>query len=281
MDEDGVLAFDYNDEQEMISEFLNAYDAADKTSKRTVRKLIENALKKRGGCLLVARAIADAVPVKRRRNWSKKLDKAFLSKFAPVETKTTEAEKGTSKESDKNNDKPKEVKKTNPDIVNESKSSADSALTLAIGCAAAYLATPCWAIDRNMPAAEIVRDFTIGLATLRATDKATIRRSMIENQTCKNRKRAIVDAVREAANKGTTKEKRFYKTLATSLKDTRPGEDRENERMASTADADAKTKNAEANTAEDTSVSEKKAAEARKAKAEVTADRRCQMATWI
>ena len=117
--------------------------------------------------------------------------------------------------------------------------------------------------------AEIVRDFTIGLATLRETDKASIRRSMIENQTSENRKRAIVDAMRKAANKGTTKDKRFYKTLATSLKDTRPGEDREIERMASTADADAKTKNAEANTAEDTSVSEKKAAEAREAKAKV------------
>ena len=107
LDEDGVLTFDYNDEQEMISEFLHAYDAADKTSKSAVSTLIENALQETG-CFSVSSAIVDAAF---KRNWSTKLDKAFLSDFAPVETKTTEAEKGTSKESDKNNIKPKKVKK--------------------------------------------------------------------------------------------------------------------------------------------------------------------------
>ena len=223
LDKDGVLAFDYNGEQDSISDFLNAYDAADKTSKRAVSKLIKNALEE-SDCFSLASAIADATISK--KNWSRKVDKEFINALV--------VEAGP-QESDKNNGKPKKVKKTDPDIVDESKSSADSALALAIGCAAAYLATPCWTIDRDMPAAEIVRDFTIGLATLRETDKASICRSMIENQTNENRKRAIVGAMREAANKGTTKEKRFYKTLATSLKGTRPGEDRENERMGSIA----------------------------------------------
>ena len=33
LDEDGVLVFDYNNEQELISAFVEAYNVADKTSK--------------------------------------------------------------------------------------------------------------------------------------------------------------------------------------------------------------------------------------------------------
>ena len=53
----------------MISEFLNAYDAADKTSKRAVSKLIENALEE-SDCFLLASAIAGAAIGK--RIWRKK-----------------------------------------------------------------------------------------------------------------------------------------------------------------------------------------------------------------
>ena len=38
----------------------------------------------------------------------------------------------------------------------------------------------------------------------------------------------LAGAICDAAWAGTTQEKVFYKTLTTSLKDTRPGEDREN-----------------------------------------------------
>ena len=91
--------------------------------------------------------------------------------------------------------------------MNESNSSTDGTLTLAIGCTAAYLANPCWAVDQEMPAAEIVRDFVIGLATLQATDKATICGFMIEAQASKNIKTAITSAIHDAAYAGTAKEK--------------------------------------------------------------------------
>ena len=46
-----------------------------------------------------------------------------------------------------------------------------------------------------MPAVKIVRDFAIGLETLNTTDKATVRRFMMENQASKNRKtREIVES---------------------------------------------------------------------------------------
>ena len=50
--------------------------------------------------------------------------------------------------------------------MDESNSSADNALTLAIGFVAAYLASPCWAVGQEMPTAKIVRNFAVGLATL-------------------------------------------------------------------------------------------------------------------
>ena len=58
------------------------------------------------------------------------------------------------------------MKKTDPDILDDNNSSADSALTLAIGFSTAYLASPCWAVDQEMPAVKIMRDFAIGLETL-------------------------------------------------------------------------------------------------------------------
>ena len=69
LEEDNILAFDYNGEQDLISDFLNAYDAADKTSKRAVSKLIENALDE-SDCFSLASAIADTAI--NRKNWSKK-----------------------------------------------------------------------------------------------------------------------------------------------------------------------------------------------------------------
>ena len=69
------------------------------------------------------------------------------------------------------------------------------------------MVNPCWAVDQEMSAAKIVRDFTIGLATLQATDKATICRFMIEDQASKNRKTAIASAIHDAAHAGTIKEK--------------------------------------------------------------------------
>jgi len=130
------------------------------------------------------------------------------------------------------------LKKADRDSGNESKSSADSALTLAIGCAVAYLANTSWAVYQEMPAAEVVRDFTIGLATLHATDKNAICGFVIESQASKNRKTAIESTISDAANAGTTKEKTFYKTLATSLQNTRPGEDNKKDHIAEANDAD-------------------------------------------
>ena len=85
-----------------------------------------------------------------------------------------------------------------------------------------------------------MRDFTIGLTILPATYKTTIcgfvREAqvskniktgfVIEAQVSKNIKTAItMSVIRDTLYAGTTKEKRFYKTLTMSLKDTRPDKD--------------------------------------------------------
>jgi hypothetical protein len=77
LDEDDFLAFDYNDEQEMIPEFLHAYDAADKTGKSAVSTLIENALQETG-CFSVSSAMVDVA----LKKWSGKIDKEFIDALA-------------------------------------------------------------------------------------------------------------------------------------------------------------------------------------------------------
>ena len=81
----------------MISDFVDSYKAADETSKRAISTLIENALKE-SDYFSVCGAIMDAVTFKK---WNGKVDKGFIDALA-VEA--------SPQESDKNNDKPKEVK---------------------------------------------------------------------------------------------------------------------------------------------------------------------------
>ena len=76
------------------------------------------------------------------------MNTAFLSALAPVVIKTAVA---------------KEEKKANE--------SAEGVLTLAIRFAVEYLTTPCWAIDKRIPPADLTRGFTTGYWLLRAADR--------------------------------------------------------------------------------------------------------------
>ena len=60
--------------------------------------------------------------------------------------------------------------------------------------------------------------------------------SAVEAQTTSNNATVLASAICDAAWAGTTQEKGFYKTLATSLNDARPGEDRESALVSKTAE---------------------------------------------
>ena len=98
-------------------------------------------------------------------HWDAQVDKKSITTLAVVACHQV---------SDTNSGKPKKLKKTDRDIVNESNESVDSVLMLAIGFAAAHLANPCGVINKRMPPAELVRDFTTGCWILRAADRAMI-----------------------------------------------------------------------------------------------------------
>ena len=98
LEEDDVLEFDYYEEQDLISDFVDSYKAADETSKRAISTLIENALKE-SDYFSVCGAIAEVALFKK---WSGKVDKEFINALA-VEA--------SPQESDKNNSKPKKSQK--------------------------------------------------------------------------------------------------------------------------------------------------------------------------
>jgi len=78
LEEDNVLDYDYNGEQDLISDFVDSYKAADETSKRAISTLIENALKE-SDYFSVCGAIMDAALFKK---WSGKVDKEFIDALA-------------------------------------------------------------------------------------------------------------------------------------------------------------------------------------------------------
>ena len=70
-------------------------------------------------------------------HWEAQVHKEFVTEFADIVVAAIH------RESEKNNGKQKELKKKDPNSGNKSNSSADSALVLSIGCAAAYLVNMC------------------------------------------------------------------------------------------------------------------------------------------
>ena len=78
LEEDDVLEFDYNKEQDLISDVVDSYNAADKTSKRAISTLIENALKE-SDYFSVCGSIAEVALFKK---WSGKVDKEFINVLA-------------------------------------------------------------------------------------------------------------------------------------------------------------------------------------------------------
>mmetsp|Transcript_11815 Transcript_11815/g.22427 ORF Transcript_11815/g.22427 Transcript_11815/m.22427 type:complete len:108 (-) Transcript_11815:117-440(-) len=70
-----------------------------------------------------------------------------------------------------------------------------------------YFQNQCWDIDQEIPVDELMRDFTIGVKTLHAMDKATICGLVIEAQVLKNSKTATASAIYGTVYAGITKEK--------------------------------------------------------------------------
>ena len=127
-------------------------------------------------------------------------------------------------------------KKIEDDVVRGSKIAKDIHRELEIARVdtivfmAAYLRNQYPAVEHKKPAAELLNNLVIGFGALSAADKATIRTATVEAQTRRNNTAVIAAEICDATWAGTTQQKDFYKTLATSLKDARLGENNEKDK---------------------------------------------------
>ena len=145
-----------------------------------------------------------------------------------------------------------EKRKTDPDSGMERKSSADSALTLAIGCTTAeaniakaekkttknqrqvdentdsvstiamrftssYFSINSWVIDNEIPTMVLVRHFTTNYWLLRAADRAVLHDALKAEDTPDDKK-IVESAISDAAWDETPNKRGFYESLARNLK---------------------------------------------------------------